>query len=277
MAECTHNCSTCSQKCSTEIEYFSLHELAKVKNVIGIVSGKGGVGKSLVTSLVASKMAKLGYKVGILDADITGPSIPKSFGETELAMGSELGIYPNETKEGIKIMSVNLLVEDPNRPVIFRGPALGSLIQQFYSNVIWGDLDYLFIDMPPGTADVTLTIFQQIPVDGIIVVSTPQDLVKMIVKKSITMADMLNVKVLGLVENMSYVKCPNCNEKFEIFGKSHIYETATEHNLEVLANLPIDPLIREYVDNGRIYDYDCEGLERLVEILKGSLINRVCK
>ena len=277
MAECTHNCSTCSQKCSTEIEYFSLHELAKVKNVIGIVSGKGGVGKSLVTSLVASKMAKLGYKVGILDADITGPSIPKSFGETELAMGSELGIYPNETKEGIKIMSVNLLVEDPNRPVIFRGPALGSLIQQFYSNVIWGDLDYLFIDMPPGTADVTLTIFQQIPVDGIIVVSTPQDLVKMIVKKSITMSDMLYVKVLGLVENMSYVKCPNCDEKFEIFGKSHIYETATEHNLEVLANLPIDPLIREYVDNGRIYDYDCEGLERLVEILKGSLINRVCK
>ena len=142
------------------------------------------------------------------------------------------------------------------------------LIQQFYSNVIWGDLDYLFIDMPPGTADVTLTIFQQIPVDGIIVVSTPQDLVKMIVKKSITMADMLNVKVLGLVENMSYVKCPNCNEKFEIFGKSHIYETAAEHNLEVLANLPIDPLIREYVDNGRIYDYDCEGLERVVEILK---------
>ena len=268
MAECTHNCSTCSQKCSTEIEYFSLHEQAKVKNIIGIVSGKGGVGKSLVTSLVASKMAKLGYKVGILDADITGPSIPKSFGVTEMAVGNELGIYPNETKEGIKMMSVNLLEDDPNRPVIFRGPALGSLIQQFYSNVMWGDLDYLFIDMPPGTADVTLTIFQQIPVDGIIVVSTPQDLVKMIVKKSITMANMLNVNVIGLVENMSYVKCPNCDEKFEIFGKSHIYETAEEHHLEVLANLPIDPLIREYVDNGRIYDYNCEGLERLVEVLK---------
>ena len=265
---CDSNCSNCSQKCDVKSLRQKPHYLSSVKKVIGVVSGKGGVGKSLVTSLVASKMAKLGYKVGILDADITGPSIPKSFGETELAMGSELGIYPNETKEGIKIMSVNLLVEDPNRPVIFRGPALGSLIQQFYSNVIWGDLDYLFIDMPPGTADVTLTIFQQIPVDGIIVVSTPQDLVKMIVKKSITMADMLNVKVLGLVENMSYVKCPNCNEKFEIFGKSHIYETAAEHNLEVLANLPIDPLIREYVDSGRIYDYDCKGLERVVEILK---------
>ena len=268
MSNCTHNCSTCSQKCSQEIEYFSLHEQAKVKNIIGIVSGKGGVGKSLVTSLVASKMAKLGYKVGILDADITGPSIPKSFGVTEMAVGSELGIYPNETKEGIKMMSVNLLVEDPNRPVIFRGPALGSLIQQFYSNVMWGELDYLFIDMPPGTADVTLTIFQQIPVDGILVVSTPQDLFKMIVKKSITMASMLNVNILGLVENMSYVKCPCCNEKFEIFGKSHIYETAEEHHLEVLANLPIDPQIREYVDAGRVYDYECEGLDRLVEVLK---------
>ena len=264
---CTHNCSTCKEKCST-IEYFSLHELAKVKNVIGIVSGKGGVGKSLVTTLIASKMAKLGYKVGILDADITGPSIPKSFGVEGMAVGSDLGIYPNETKEGIKMMSVNLLVEDPNKPVIFRGPALGSLIQQFYSNVMWGDLDYLFIDMPPGTADVTLTIFQQIPVDGIVVVSTPQDLVKMIVKKSINMAEILNVNVIGLVENMSYVKCPCCDEKFEIFGKSHIHETAAEHNLKVLASLPIDPKIREFVDNGRIYDYDCEGLENLVDAIK---------
>lgn len=267
MAECTHNCSTCSSKCK-EIEFFSLNEHSKIKNIIGIVSGKGGVGKSLFTTLIASKMAKLGYKVGILDADITGPSIPKSFGVTDMAVGDDLGIYPNETVEGIKIMSVNLLVEDPNRPVIFRGPALGSLIQQFYSNVLWGDLDYLFIDMPPGTADVTLTVFQQIPIDGIIVVSTPQDLVKMIVKKSINMAEILKINVIGLVENMSYVKCPCCNEKFEIFGKSHIYETAKEHNLKVLASLPIDPKIREYVDSGRIYDYDCEGLEDLVEAIK---------
>ena len=267
MANCSHNCSTCSSKCS-EIEYFSLHPKAKIKHIIGIVSGKGGVGKSLVTTLIASKMAKLGYKVGILDADITGPSIPKSFGVTEMAVGNDEGIFPNETKEGIKMMSVNLLVEDPNRPVIFRGPALGSLIQQFYSNVLWGDLDYLFIDMPPGTADVTLTIFQQIPIDGIVVVSTPQDLVKMIVKKSIIMANMLKVNVIGLVENMSYVKCPCCDEKFEIFGKSHIYETAKEHNLEVLANIPIDPKIREFVDNGKIFDYDCEGLEKLVEAIK---------
>lgn len=267
MANCSHNCSTCSSKCS-EIEYFSLNQKAKIKHIIGIVSGKGGVGKSLVTTLIASKMAKLGYKVGILDADITGPSIPKSFGVTEMAVGNDEGIFPNETKEGIKMMSVNLLVEDPNRPVIFRGPALGSLIQQFYSNVLWGDLDYLFIDMPPGTADVTLTIFQQIPIDGIVVVSTPQDLVKMIVKKSIIMANMLKVNVIGLVENMSYVKCPCCDEKFEIFGKSHIYETAKEHNLEVLANIPIDPNIREFVDNGKIFDYDCEGLEKLVEAIK---------
>ena len=268
MAGCTHNCSTCSSKCSSAIEYFSLHERAKVKNIIGIVSGKGGVGKSLFTTLIASKMAKLGYNVGILDADITGPSIPKSFGVTEMAMGSQLGIYPNETKEGIKMMSVNLLVDDPNKPVVFRGPALGSIIKQFYSDVMWGDLDYLFIDMPPGTSDVTLTVFQQIPVDGLIVVSTPQDLVKMMVKKSITMAEMLNVKIIGLVENMSYVKCPNCDERFEIFGKSHIHETAAEHGLEVLASLPIDPLIREYVDNGKIYQYDCEGLEKLVEAIK---------
>ncbi len=267
MAGCTHNCSTCTSKCS-EIEYFSLHSEAKIKNIIGIVSGKGGVGKSLVTTLIASKMAKLGYKVGILDADITGPSIPKSFGVTDMAMGTDSGIYPNETKDGIKMMSVNLLVQDPNRPVVFRGPALGSLIQQFYSNVMWGDLDYLFIDMPPGTSDVTLTIFQQIPLNGIVVVSTPQDLVKMIVKKSIYMADMLNVKIYGLVENMSYVKCPHCDEKFEIFGKSHIYETAAEHGLKVLANIPIDPKIREFVDNGNIYDYDCEGLEKLVEAIK---------
>jgi len=266
MADCTHNCSTCANKCK-EIEFFNLHENSKIKNIIGISSGKGGVGKSLVTSLIASKMAKLGYKVGILDADITGPSIPKSFGVTDMAVGNELGIFPNETKDGIKIMSVNLLVEDPNRPVIFRGPALGSLIQQFYSNVMWGDLDYLFIDMPPGTADVTLTVFQQIPIDGIIVVSTPQDLVKMMVKKSITMANMLNVNVIGLVENMSYVKCPKCGEKFELFGKSHIYETAEEHNLEVLASLPIDPMIREYVDEGNVYYYDCEGLEKLVETI----------
>ena len=266
---CNHNCSTCKEKCSkpTNLVVNTLEE-NNIKKIIAVTSGKGGVGKSTVTSLLAVGLAKKGYKVGILDADITGPSIPKSFGVTEMAVGNEYGIDPNETKEGIKMMSVNLLIEDPNRPVIFRGPALGSLIQQFYSNVLWGDLDYLFIDMPPGTSDVTLTIFQQIPVDGIVVVSTPQDLVKMIVKKSINMANILNVNVIGLVENMSYVKCPCCDEKFELFGKSHIHETAKEHNLKVLASLPIDPKIREFVDNGRIYDYDCEGLEELVKAIE---------
>lgn len=265
MSECTHNCSTCKEKCSHEIEFFDLHEGSKIKNIIGILSGKGGVGKSLVTSLIASKMAKLGYKVGILDADITGPSIPKSFGLNEQVYGDELGIYPAITKEGIKIMSVNLLVDDPNRPVIFRGPALGGLIKQFYSDVMWGELDYLFIDMPPGTSDVTLTVFQQIPIDGVIMVSTPQDLVKMMVKKSLNMANILKVKVLGIVENMSYVKCPTCNERIEIFGPSQVLEVAREFNLKVLATLPIDTKIREHVDKGEIYSFECYELDNLVK------------
>lgn len=266
MAECSHNCATCSSKCS-EIEFLSLNKYSSIKHIIGIVSGKGGVGKSLTTSLIASKMAKLGYKVGILDADITGPSIPKSFGVTGMVMGNHEGIDPAITKDGIKIMSVNLLVEDPNRPVIFRGPALGGLVSQFYTDVIWGELDFLFIDMPPGTGDVSLTIFQQIPVDGVIMVSTPQDLVKMIVAKSINMANILKVKVIGLVENMSYVKCPNCDEKIEIFGKSRIHEISKEFNLPVLAQLPIDPKVREHVDNGDIYNYDCQELEEVVKHL----------
>ena len=216
MASCTHNCSTCSRKCKTEIEFLSLNSKSHIKHIIGIVSGKGGVGKSLFTSLIASKMAKLGYKVGILDADITGP-------------------------------------------------ALGSLVSQFYTDVVWGDLDYLFIDMPPGTGDVSLTIFQQIPIDGVIMVSTPQDLVKMIVAKSINMANMLNVKVIGLVENMSYVKCPCCGDRIELFGRSHIGEIAEEFNLKVLASLPIDPKIREHVDNGDIYNFPCYELEELVK------------
>ena len=265
MASCTHNCSTCSSKCKTEIEFLSLNSNSHIKHIIGIVSGKGGVGKSLFTSLIASKMAKLGYKVGILDADITGPSIPKSFGVSGMVKGNGEGIDPAISKDGIKIMSVNLLIDNPNRPVVFRGPALGSLVSQFYTDAVWGDLDYLFIDMPPGTGDVSLTIFQQIPIDGVIMVSTPQDLVKMIVAKSINMANMLNVKVIGLVENMSYVKCPCCGDRIELFGRSHIGEIAEEFNLKVLASLPIDPKIREHVDNGDIYNFPCYELEELVK------------
>ena len=267
MANCDHNCSTCSDKCS-KIEYFSLKEGSKIKRIVGVLSGKGGVGKSLVTSLIAAKMAKEGYRVGILDADITGPSIPKAFGITEMAYGDDTGIFPNVNKNGIEVMSVNLLVEDPNRPVIFRGPALAGLIKQFYSDVNWGELDYLFIDMPPGTSDVTLTIFQQIPVDGVIIVSTPQDLVRMIVNKSINMANMLGVNVYGLVENMSYVKCNCCGEKIELFGKSQIDEIAKEFNLNVLAKLPIDPKLREAIDTGNIYDYESSELDTLVNSIK---------
>ena len=265
---CNHDCKNCKVKsgCS-EKKYFQTTN-SNIKKIIAIMSGKGGVGKSSVTCMLASLMNKRGYKVGILDADITGPSIPKAFGVKGRLLGNGKVMYPHESEDGIKIVSINLLLEDETSPVLWRGPVLSNALNQFYSEVAWEELDYLFIDMPPGTSDVTLTVFQQIPVDGLIMVSTPQDLVKMMVKKSITMAEMLNVKIIGLVENMSYVKCPNCNERFEIFGKSHIHETAAEHNLEVLASLPIDPLIREYVDNGKIYDYDCEGLEKLVEAIK---------
>jgi len=266
MSECTHNCATCGNKCS-EIEFLNLKEGSHIKHIIGVVSGKGGVGKSLVTSLVASKMAQQGFKVGILDADITGPSIPKSFGITGMAEGDETGILPSVALNGIEVMSVNLLVEDPNQPVVFRGPALGSLVSQFYTDVQWGDLDYLFIDMPPGTADVTLTIFQQIPIDGVIMVSTPQDLVKMIVLKSIKMAEMLKVKVLGLVENMSYVVCPDCNSKFELFGHSHASEIAEEYHIPMLAKLPIDPKLQALVDQGKVYQYETDELDYLASTL----------
>lgn len=267
MANCTHNCNSCKEKCK-EIEFFELHTGSKIKNIIGVTSGKGGVGKSLVTSLIASKMHKLGYKVGILDADITGPSIPKAFGLHEMAVGDNDGIYPSVTNDGIKIMSVNLLVDDPSKPVVFRGPALAGLIKQFYCDVLWGELDYLFIDMPPGTGDVALTVFQQIPIDGIITVSTPQDLVKLMVRKSLHMAQLLNVKVLGIVENMSYVKCPCCGERIELFGKSDVYNVAKEFSLPVLATLPIDPKLRAAIDEGNIYNFSSYELDDLVLALQ---------
>ena len=245
-----------------------MNKYSDIKKVIGVVSGKGGVGKSLVSCLLASKCAKAGLKVGILDADITGPSVPKSFGITERAMQDDECLLPAVTSDGIKLMSINLLLEDVNSPVAWRGPVISGVIEQFWSDVRWGELDYLFVDMPPGTGDVALTVFQSLPIDGIVIVSTPQDLVKMIVNKAYNMAKMMNVPVLGLVENMSYYICPNCNEKINIFGESKIEETAAELGVPVLAKLPINPEINKLVDAGKISEVEAKELDDFVELLK---------
>ena len=269
MSECTHDCSTCSADCESKNQSFiqPQNQYSNIKRVIGIVSGKGGVGKSLVSCLLAAKCQKAGLKVGILDADVTGPSVPKSFGITGNAMQDETGILPSVTKTGIKVMSVNLLLEDVNAPVVWRGPVISGLIQQFWTDVNWGELDVLFVDMPPGTGDVALTVFQSLPVDGIVIVSTPQDLVKMIVNKAYNMADMMNVPVLGLIENMSYFVCPDCGKKHSIFGESQIDETAAELNLPVLAKLPINPENAALVDEGRVEDIEAAELDEFVNTL----------
>lgn len=271
MSECTHDCSSCSKSCSDRQQESLLkpmNEHSNIKKVIGIVSGKGGVGKSLVSCLLASKCQKAGLKVGILDADITGPSVPKSFGITSRAMQDETGLLPTVTESGIKMMSINLLLEDVNSPVVWRGPVISGVIQQFWTDVNWGELDYLFVDMPPGTGDVALTVFQSLPVDGIVIVSTPQDLVKMIVNKAFNMANMMNVPVLGLVENMSYFECPDCGKKISIFGESQIDETAKELGVPVLAKLPIDPEVAKQVDAGRVEDVEAPALDEFVGALK---------
>ena len=247
-----------------------MNKYSNIKKVIGVVSGKGGVGKSLVTCLLASACARAGLKVGVLDADITGPSVPKSFGINSRAMQDGECLLPAEADGGIKLMSVNLLLEDVNSPVVWRGPVISGLIEQFWSDVRWGELDYLFVDMPPGTGDVALTVFQSLPVDGIVIVSTPQDLVKMIVSKAFNMAKMMNVPVLGLVENMSYYPCPDCGKKINIFGDSAIDETAKEFGVPVLAKLPINPEINRLVDKGRIFDAQCSELDEFVSALKGE-------
>mgnify|MGYP000684935922 FL=1 len=273
MSECGHDCSSCGENCSSRQKDKSdflkpMNKYSDIKKVIGVVSGKGGVGKSLVSCLLASKCAKAGLKVGILDADITGPSVPKSFGITERAMQDDECLLPAVTSDGIKLMSINLLLEDVNSPVVWRGPVISGVIEQFWSDVRWGELDYLFVDMPPGTGDVALTVFQSLPIDGIVIVSTPQDLVKMIVNKAYNMAKMMNVPVLGLVENMSYYICPNCNEKINIFGESKIEETAAELGVPVLAKLPINPEINKLVDAGKISEVEAKELDDFVELLK---------
>lgn len=273
MSECSHDCSSCGENCSSRQKDKSdflkpMNKYSDIKKVIGVVSGKGGVGKSLVSCLLASKCAKAGLKVGILDADITGPSVPKSFGITERAMQDDECLLPAVTSDGIKLMSINLLLEDVNSPVVWRGPVISGVIEQFWSDVRWGELDYLFVDMPPGTGDVALTVFQSLPIDGIVIVSTPQDLVKMIVNKAYNMAKMMNVPVLGLVENMSYYICPNCNEKINIFGESKIEEIAGELGVPVLAKLPINPEINKLVDAGKISEVEAKELDDFVELLK---------
>ena len=263
--ECTHDCSTCSSNCGSKDPKSLLvapHPNSKIGKVIGVVSGKGGVGKSMVTDLLAVEFARRGYHCGILDADITGPSIPKAFGITEKAQGNETTIFPVKSKKyGVDIMSINVLLENESDPVVWRGPVIGGTVRQFWSDTLWDNVDYLFVDMPPGTGDVALTVFQNIPIDGIVVVTIPQDLVSMIVGKAMKMASLMNIPVLGLVENMSYALCPDCGKKIHVFGESHISEIAEEYHVPVLAQMPINPSLASACDNGTVEDLDCSYLE----------------
>ena len=263
--ECTHDCSTCSSNCGSKDPKSLLvapHPNSKIGKVIGVVSGKGGVGKSMVTDLLAVEFARRGYHCGILDADITGPSFPKAFGITEKAQGNETTIFPVKSKKyGVDIMSINVLLENESDPVVWRGPVIGGTVRQFWSDTLWDNVDYLFVDMPPGTGDVALTVFQNIPIDGIVVVTSPQDLVSMIVGKAMKMASLMNIPVLGLVENMSYALCPDCGKKIHVFGESHISEIAEEYHVPVLAQMPINPSLASACDNGTVEDLDCSYLE----------------
>ncbi len=255
MSECTHDCSTCAHagNCSSQIKKDAPNPKSSVGHIIAVVSGKGGVGKSLVTSMLAVHMSRLGYRVGILDADITGPSIPKAFGLHDAVEGDGEGsMIPPQTTTGIQMMSVNLMLDDESTPVVWRGSLISTTVRQFWKDTIWEGIDYLFIDCPPGTGDVPLTVFQYIPIDGIVIVSSPQELVSMIVKKAANMADMMKVPVLGLIENMSYVKCPDCGKELHIFGDSHIEQIAEEFGYDLLAKMPIDTEVASYVDKGWI-------------------------
>lgn len=273
MADCNHDCASCSASCGErkEIQKDKPNELSHIKKVIAVVSGKGGVGKSLVTSLMAVAMNRRGHKTAILDADITGPSIPKAFGIRDKAVGNEKGIFPAVSEDGIEMMSVNLLLENDTDPVLWRGPVIGGTVRQFWTDVIWGDVDFMFVDMPPGTGDVPLTVFQSLPVDGIIVVTSPQELVSMIVGKAVKMARMMNVPILGLVENMSYFKCPDCGKEIEIFGKSRIKETAANFEIGNTARIPVDPEIAAACDKGKIEDAVCSALDSMAEELEKLL------
>lgn len=260
--ECSHDCSNCSASCSEKKSMIEQpHKDSHIKKVIGVVSGKGGVGKSLVTSLTALAVQRKGYKTAILDADVTGPSIPKMFGIRDKATGDDEGLYPVSSKTGMKIMSLNLLLENEEDPVVWRGPVIAGAVKQFWTDVKWGDVDFMFVDMPPGTGDVPLTVFQSLPVDGIIIVTTPQELVSMIVEKAIRMAGLMGIPVLGIIENMSYISCPDCGKKINVFGASHVDEISAKYGIDVLAKLPIDPAVAASCDRGMIELADCERLD----------------
>ena len=267
MADCDHNCESCAQNgnCNSQIQKAVMNDRSHAKRVVAVLSGKGGVGKSFVTSYLAVSLRRRGYKVGILDADVTGPSIPKAFGVVDKAYGEDSLIYPIPTRTGIKVMSANCLLEDENEPIIWRGVLLGNLVKQFYEDVLWEELDYLLIDMPPGTGDIALTTFQMIPIDDLIIVTSPQDLVSMVVSKAIKMARMMNINVLGVVENMSYLCCPKCSEKIPVFGESHLDEFASKMDFKVLGKLPIVSENAKKVDNGDVEDIELKEFESITD------------
>ena len=271
MSECTHDCATCSENCGSRVSPESLRKEpnaeARIGKVFGIVSGKGGVGKSMVSSQLAVLMRRRGKTVGIMDADITGPSIPKAFGVHEKAMGSDVALFPCTSKTGIELMSINLLLDDETDPVLWRGPVIGGVVQQFWTDVLW-DVDDLFIDMPPGTGDVALSVFQSIPLDGIIIVTSPQELVGMVVEKAVKMAEKMNVPIVGLVENMSYVACPDCGKKVYLFGEGKSEEAAKKHNLPLLAQMPINPKLALLVDEGKIEEFEGDWLNKAADALE---------
>ncbi len=276
MSECTHNCSTCSADCPSKGKekqdfHEAPHDLSSIKHVVGIVSGKGGVGKSLVTCMLAVLLQREGYHVGILDADVTGPSVPKAFGLHEDVTGDASGLFPPKTKTGIDVMSVNLLLEDEKKPVVWRGPVIAGTVKQFWTDVIWNDIDVLLIDCPPGTGDVPLTVFQTIPLDGIVIVSSPQELVSMIVSKAANMAKLMNIPVLGLVENMSYAVCPDCGKHINVFGESHIGEIADEFGYDLLAQIPMDYKLAALCDKGILELMENDYLDAAVTVLKKRL------
>ena len=273
---CTHNCETCGENCAsrktTPADFREPpHALSSIKKVIGVVSGKGGVGKSMTSAMLAVLLNRRGYKTGVLDADITGPSIPKLFGIHGRAHADEVGCYPVQSRTGIDVMSVNLLLEHESDPVVWRGPIIAGTVKQFWQEVIWKDVDFLFVDMPPGTGDVPLTVFQTLPVDGIVVVASPQELVSLIVAKAVNMANMMNIPVLGLVENMSYVLCPDCGKKIDVFGESHVAETAAEFGVPVLARIPIDPQLARQADLGVIESFEGDMLDGAADAIEKLL------
>lgn len=272
---CNSQCDSCGEDCKDRTEdkksfLEKPHELSNIKKVIGVVSGKGGVGKSLVTSMLAVLTSRKGYNTAILDADITGPSIPMAFGIHEKARGTKQGLLPIKSKTGIEIMSLNLLLDNDTDPVVWRGPIIASTVKQFWTDVIWEDVDYMFIDMPPGTGDVSLTVFQSIPVDGIIIVTSPQELVSMIVTKAVKMANMMNVPIYGIVENMSYVLCPDCNKEIKVFGNSHIEQLAKDNNIEMYAKIPMNPVIASACDNGEIESFEGDWLKDMASFLENK-------